>query len=194
MRLAVASLQEQNSRSLRSCNNFLWVLSGWQSVHIQLQPDYHTSSKEAHLCLEQDLLSCSPLVSQRGYLWDQLHGSKLNFIQHGSKLNFITNISQMLAKLDFSVGVCEEWRGLSNWDKETRLGCCCQNCVFDIAFWKMCGICHLQLEYHSIQSDKHIQYTTCVWGFVFPGLCLGHLRLAGDVPEGRARAGAHELC
>lgn len=58
----------------------LWGLSGWRSLHVQLQPDCDTWRKGGHLCLEQDLFSRSPLVSQRGYLWAQLHGSKLGYI------------------------------------------------------------------------------------------------------------------
>lgn len=58
----------------------LWVSSGWQRVCIQLQPDCDTQRKSGHLCFEQHLFSPSSMVCQRGHLWGQLHGSKIDLI------------------------------------------------------------------------------------------------------------------
>lgn len=59
---------------------FKWVLSGWQDVHVQIQPVCGAKRWGHDLRHEWDLLSPSPLVPQRGDLWGQLHGGKGNWL------------------------------------------------------------------------------------------------------------------
>ena len=148
-------------------------LQGWRIFHVQLQPGRFPWRRGGHLCFEKDLFSHSALVSQRGYLWGQLHGGVLCCI-----FIFITKtclcclITLILHR--FLWGVM--WR-VQLRQRETTGILLSKLYVNPFAFW----------EWENTDS-KWLFLNHWFKKKFFPGTCFSHLKLAGDVWEIRRAA------